>query len=65
MGKCPSSSIKTSPEEGAERRHGKLWFPTLQRGSAFGDAPRHKSGPRCLFKAVPRHACAAPIPHVP
>nr|QVX08917.1 DUF1534 domain-containing protein [Pseudomonas congelans] len=44
---------------------GELSFLTLQRGNAFRDAPRHTSAPHCMFKAAPRHASAAPIPHVP
>ncbi|TRN94338.1 DUF1534 domain-containing protein [Pseudomonas syringae] len=43
----------------------KLSFLTLQRGNAFRDAPRHTPAPRGRFKAAPRHASAAPIPHAP
>ncbi|PBP97113.1 hypothetical protein CCL07_19555, partial [Pseudomonas congelans] len=27
-------------------------FLTLQRGNALGDAPRHKSAPRCTLRSV-------------
>ncbi|MCF5466211.1 DUF1534 domain-containing protein [Pseudomonas syringae] len=44
---------------------GELSFPTLQRGNALRDAPRHNCAPRCGFKAAPHHAAATPIPHAP
>ncbi|PBP96199.1 hypothetical protein CCL17_23060, partial [Pseudomonas congelans] len=39
---------------------GRLSFLTLQRGNALGDAPRHRSAPRCTIRIgrrASRNAC--------